>query len=202
MANIRQIAKMADVSTTTVSRVLNNHPYVSEEKRESVWKAVKENNYRANINAIHLSKGKTFLIGIVLPYTNHPYFGQLMEGISAKAIENNYNLVLFQTNYELDKEIEALNMLRLKQIDALIICSRTCSWNTIEEYSRFGRIVLLEDVEEESVSSAFVDHYKTFTLAFDTCINMDIEKLDIVSVGEKEQTVNRGRQHTGTFLQK
>src|SRR5690606_34576394 len=104
-------AKMAGVSVTTVSRVLNNHPYVSEEKRAAVLQAMERVNYQRNINAVHLSTGKTLLIGVAVPFTNHPYFGLLVEGIANEAIKNNYKLVLFQTNYEKDREIEALKML-------------------------------------------------------------------------------------------
>ncbi|MEK3990593.1 LacI family DNA-binding transcriptional regulator [Robertmurraya sp. FSL R5-0851] len=73
MANIREIAKMAGVSVTTVSRVLNEHPYVSEEKKAAVQQAMEEVNYQRNINAVHLSKGKTYLIGVVIPFSNSPY---------------------------------------------------------------------------------------------------------------------------------
>ncbi|MDP4552647.1 substrate-binding domain-containing protein [Alkalihalobacillus macyae] len=165
MTNIRKIAEMAQVSASTVSRVLNGYAYVSKEKEEAVWNAVNETNYRKNINAVHLSKGKTFLIGVVIPFTNHPYFGQLVEGISDLAIEHQYNLVLFQTNYHEKKEIEALNMLKHKQIDALIICSRTSPLKTIKEYLDYGQIVLCEDTKEDAVSSTFVDHYQAFTMA-------------------------------------
>lgn len=165
MANIKDIAKMAGVSVTTVSRVLNNHPYVSEEKREAVKHAMEVCNYQPNLNAVHLSKGETLLIGVVIPFTNHPYFGLLVEGIANEAVKNNYKLVLFQTNYEEKREIEALRMLQYKQIDALIICSRKCEWNTIEEYEAYGPIVLCEDSRGKNVSSIYIDHYQTFSKA-------------------------------------
>lgn len=158
---------MAGVSVTTVSRVLNNHPYVSKEKRDAVLRVIKECNYQRNINAVHLSKGETFLIGVVIPFTNHPYFGMLVDGIAKEAVKNNYKLVLFQTNYEENREIEALKMLQLKQIDALIICSRICGWDVIEEYVQYGPIVLCEDSRGHNVSSISIDHYKTFFKALE-----------------------------------
>jgi len=167
MANIKDIAKMAGVSVTTVSRVLNNHPYVSSEKRNAVRLAIEKYNYQRNINAVHLSKGKTFLIGVVVPFTNHPYFGLLVEGISDEAINHNYKLVLFQTNYEENREEEALKMLKHKQIDALIICSRICDWHIIDKYAAYGSIILCEDVGERNISSTYVDHYKSFWKALE-----------------------------------
>ncbi len=167
MANIRDIAKLAGVSVTTVSRVINNQPYVSAEKVTAVKAAMKKYNYHRNINAVHLSTGKTFLIGVVVPFSNHPYFGLLIEGMDNAALEHNYKLVLIQTNYEKNKEIEALKMLEDKQIDALVICSRICEWQVIEDYSVYGPIILCEDSRNKNVSSTFVDHYKSFNMALD-----------------------------------
>ncbi|WNS78782.1 LacI family DNA-binding transcriptional regulator [Domibacillus sp. DTU_2020_1001157_1_SI_ALB_TIR_016] len=167
MVNIRDLAKMAGVGTSTVSRVLNDHPYVSEKSREAVLKAIKSTNYQKNINAIHLKMGKTFLIGVALPFLNHPYFGKLLEGISVEAERNNYKLVLFQTNYKVQRETEVLEMLKAKQIDALIICSKECEWEMIESYRVYGPIVLCEDTRNRNVSSVFIDHYENFLTALE-----------------------------------
>ncbi|AQU79487.1 MULTISPECIES: LacI family DNA-binding transcriptional regulator [Planococcus] len=165
MANIKELARMAGVSVATVSRVLNNHPYVSENKRNAVEQAMKASNYQRNLNAVHLSKGKTMLIGVIVPFVNHPYFGLLVEGIANEAVKNNYKLVLFQTNYEETREIEALEMLKHKQIDALIICSRNSPFSVVDDYTKYGPITLCEDSREKNMSSTFVDHYKSFSQA-------------------------------------
>lgn len=167
MTNIKDLARMAGVSVTTVSRVLNNHPYVSKEKRTAVLEAIRESNYQQNINAVHLSKGKTQMIGVVLPFSDHPYFALLLKGIAKEALENNYKLVLFQTDYMESREMEALQMLKQKQIDSLIICSRTCNWTILEEYLEYGTIVLCEDVNGKEVSSTFVNQYKIFQKALE-----------------------------------
>lgn len=167
MTNIKDLAKMAGVSVTTVSRVLNNHPYVREEKKKAVLEAIKMSNYHQNINAVHLSKGKTQLIGVVLPFSDHPYFALLLKGIAKQALEHNYKLVLFQTDYKESRELEALQMLKQKQIDSLIICSRACSLEIIEEYLPFGSIVLCEEAKGKQVSSTFVNQYKIFTEALE-----------------------------------
>ena len=175
---------MAGVSVSTVSRVLNNHPYVSEEKRNAVLAAIKDSNYQPNINAIHLSMGKTFLVGVVVPFIDHPYFALLMKGMAIEALENNYKLVLFQSNYEEAKELEALQMLKQKQIDSLIICSRICGWSTIEEFTPYGQIVLCEDTRGKNVSSTYVDHYKTFIFALDYLYQKGHRKIGY-SIGRK-----------------
>lgn len=168
MTNIKDVAKMAGVSVTTVSRVLNNHPYVSEAKRKAVIHAIRMTNYQKNINAVHLIKGKTNLIGVVLPYFDHPYFSLVLKGITNQAIKKNYKIVLFQTDYREEREIEALQMLKQKQIDALIICSRATDLSIIEDHLQFGPIVLCEDIKSRKFSTTFVNHYTVFhkALAF------------------------------------
>jgi DNA-binding LacI/PurR family transcriptional regulator len=192
MTNIKDLAKMAGVSVTTVSRVLNNHPYVSTEKRNAVLNAIKESNYQQNINAVHLSMGKTFLVGVVVPFIDHPYFALLMKGIANEALKNNYNLVLFQTNYVESRELDALKMLQQKQIDALIICSRICTWSTIEAYLPFGPIIMCEDTRGKNVSSIFVDHYKSFLFALDYLYQKGHQKIGYC-IGRRSGTNSRNR---------
>lgn len=193
MANIREIAKMAGVSVTTVSRVLNHHPYVSEEKKAAVQQAIQKVNYQRNINAVHLSKGKTYLIGVVVPSTNSPYFGYLVEGIANEAVKNNYKLVLFQTKYELNREIEAFNMLKQKQIDALIICLRISEWEIINEYQSYGPIILCEEVANKKVSTTYIDHYKSFSIALNYLYQRGHHQIGYC-IGRKTGTNSKMRQ--------
>lgn len=167
MTNIKDLAKLAGVSVTTVSRVLNDHPYVSKEKRDAVLKAIEATNYYKNINAVHLSKGKTNMMGVVVPFIDHTYFALLIKGIAKQALKNNYKLVLFQTEYQKERELEALEMLKLKQIDSLIFCSRACDFNIIEEHMSFGPIVLCEHIVGKRISSSYVNHYNVFFEALD-----------------------------------
>ncbi|MGG2197131.1 MULTISPECIES: LacI family DNA-binding transcriptional regulator [Paenibacillus] len=172
MANIKHIAKLANVSISTVSRVLNNQPYVSEDKKKAIFDAIEQLEYTRNMNAIHLIKGKTNLVGVMMPFINHAYFSRLMEGISAEAFKENYQLILCQTNYELCNETAVLEMLKMKQIDGIIICSKSMPLEQIEPYTRYGPIVACEDVNQSPVSSVYLDHYTSFKYG----INYLIEK--------------------------
>ncbi|MEH7086027.1 LacI family DNA-binding transcriptional regulator [Neobacillus drentensis] len=193
MTNIKDLAKLAGVSVTTVSRVLNNHPYVSAEKRNAVLEAIRQSNYQQNINAVHLSTGKTFLVGLVVPFIDHPYFALLIKGIANEALKHNYNLVLFQTNYLESRELEALQTLKQKQIDALIICSRISEWTTIETYLPFGPIILCEDTRGKEVASSFVDHYKSFLFALDYLFQKGHEKIGYC-IGRRSGTNSKNRE--------
>lgn len=185
MTNIKEIAQSAGVSVSTVSRVLNDHPYVSPEKRASVLQAIDRLNYSRNINAIHLSKGKTNLIGIIIPFTNHPYYGAIVNGISKQANAIGCHLVIFQTHYEREKEIQALNMLQMKQLDGIIVCSRISEMKILLEYQKYGPIILCEDTAQAEFSSISVDHYAAFSGALEYVIAKGYQKIGY-SLGRKK----------------
>ncbi|PFS67936.1 LacI family transcriptional regulator [Bacillus cereus] len=177
MANIKDIAKMAGVSVTTVSRVLNDHPYVSEEKRKTVIEIVEKLNYSQNANAVHLSKGKTNIVGVILPYINHPCFDAMVGGMMEVALAHNYRVLLCQTNYNKKEEMKSLHMLKTKQLDGLIICSRANDWETIEPYASYGAIVACEDNDISNISSVYTNHSAAFQLGMDYLIEKGYKKI-------------------------
>ncbi|HDR7516636.1 LacI family DNA-binding transcriptional regulator [Bacillus mobilis] len=177
MANIKDIAKMAGVSVTTVSRVLNDHPYVSEEKRKTVIEIVEKLNYSQNANAVHLSKGKTNIVGVILPYINHPCFDAMVGGMMEVALAHNYRVLLCQTNYNKKEEMKSLHMLKTKQLDGLIICSRANDWETIEPYASYGAIVACEDNDISNISSVYTNHSAAFQLGMEYLIEKGYKKI-------------------------
>jgi DNA-binding LacI/PurR family transcriptional regulator len=159
MTNIRSIAKLAGVSVSTVSRVLNDHPYVKEEKRRKVLHAVEQLNYIKNANAVHLSKGKTYSIGVILPYLNLPYFGEILQGIAGEALKHGYHLQLFQTDYDRGAELDAFHRLQMKEVDGLILTSRSNSLDALASFIS-PHVVFCENVYDPTYKKVFIDHYQ------------------------------------------
>ncbi|WP_068776211.1 LacI family DNA-binding transcriptional regulator [Paenibacillus sp. FJAT-26967] len=196
MANIKDIARMAGVSVATVSRVLNEHPYVSEEKRAAVLEVVRSLNYSPNINAVHLIKGKTNMIGVIIPYINLPYFNSIMEGIAEEALKANVHLLVSQTNYAVNKENELLNMLKTKQIDGLLICSRSLDWKSIEAYAQYGPIIACEDAKNDKISSVYIDHYAGFRQAMQLLLDKGHRNIGYcLGRGHSYNSTNRRRAY-------
>lgn len=162
MANIKEIARIAGVSVTTVSRVLNNHPYVSEVKRTAVLNTIKQLNYTRNMNAVHLITGRTQAIAVVIPYINLFYFSVIIEGLAQEALLAQYRLILCQTDYRPEEELKVLEMLRNKEIDGVVIVSTAMNSEVIEEYTEYGPIVICQDRGEQRFSSVYIDHYSAF----------------------------------------
>ncbi len=200
MANIKDIAKMAGVSVTTVSRVLNHHPYVKEEKRTAVLQAIEQLHYARNQNAVHLVKGKTKMIAVILPYVNNPYFSTILEGVSAEALASGYHLILCQTNYHAEQEMDALNLLKTNQVDGVIILSRSSVWNEILPFTEFGPVVACEKADSQVISSVYVDHYRSFSLGMSYLVEKGHRRIGYC-VGRKDShnSLNRKRAYCDTL---
>jgi DNA-binding LacI/PurR family transcriptional regulator len=166
MTNIREIARLAGVSVSTVSRVLNEHPYVREEKRRRVLDAIEELNYIKNANAVYLSKGKTYCIGVVIPFLNLPYFGEVLQGIAGEALKHGYHLKIFQTNYDKEAELDAFHRLRMKEVDGLILASRANSLDALHPFMKGSNVVFCENLSGVE-KKVFINHYEAIRTAMD-----------------------------------
>ncbi|MGM0948734.1 MAG: LacI family DNA-binding transcriptional regulator [Bacillota bacterium] len=183
MANIKDIAEKAGVSVTTVSRVINNHPYVSEDKRNRVLEAMEALAYARNIHAVHLSKGFSNLIGVVLPTINLPYFAELIAGIADAAAESGIHLSLFQTNYDVEKEIFALSQLKQRQVDGLIFCSKTLADEKLIEWE--GPILLCQNSDIGRFPTISIPHHQAFRCGLDYLITKGHKKIAICLARKK-----------------
>lgn len=118
---INDIADRAGVSLATVSRVINKSGYVSESTRKRVLKAIQDLDYTPNGIARSLSKNETNTIGILIPDITNSYFGEIIKGISEIADSKDLNIMLFNTNDDLSKELRALRLLREQRIKGVIM---------------------------------------------------------------------------------
>ena len=160
MTNIRDLAREANVSVTTVSRVLNDHPYVAEDKRRAVKEAIEKLGYIRNQTAVHLSIGQTKTIGVMLPFVDHPYHAAILQGIAKSAFAETYRFLTWQTNYVEEHERTVLRALAQREVDGLIIVSHSLPTADILSYEQYGPIVFCE--LHQAVSAVYIDHYTAF----------------------------------------
>ncbi|WP_420827805.1 LacI family DNA-binding transcriptional regulator [Gracilibacillus alcaliphilus] len=114
------MAKRANVSVSTVSRVLNNSKYVSEDLKKRVLEVVHETGYKPNLVARGLVNKKTHLIGVLIPRISNNFFSKLIEGIEGIAQAYGYNILLSTSNNDIEKELEYLNIFQERQLDGII----------------------------------------------------------------------------------
>lgn len=192
MTTIRDIAKKTGYSVSTVSRVLNNHPYVSDQKRREILKVIKELDYVPNHMARNLSYGQTKNIGVVVPYTDHPYFDQLLSGIIEAAFARGFKVTLLPTNYEPQTEKNYLQEFAAKGFDGLVITSRANELELIKPYQHYGKIVFCEQVAD--FSCAYINRKDSLTEALRYLKNQGVKKIGI-TLG-RDQNISYNSQIT------
>lgn len=118
---INDIASRAGVSLATVSRVINNSGYVGSDTRKKVLRAIEQLNYTPNSIARSLSKSETNTIGILVPDITNSYFGEIIKGISEVAETKDLNIMLFNSDDNINKELRALRLLKEQRIKGIIM---------------------------------------------------------------------------------
>jgi LacI family transcriptional regulator, repressor for deo operon, udp, cdd, tsx, nupC, and nupG len=150
LATIADVAKRAGLSRATVSRVLNNHPNVTEDKKRLVREAMESLKYVPNTTAQRLRNQRTDTIAILVPVLTNPFFAYLLESMDMVATKNHLQLLICQTRYSKQKELDFLELLRRKQVDGLILTSYENEWRKIEPFAEFGPMVLCNEYERNT----------------------------------------------------
>ncbi|PJF39551.1 MAG: LacI family transcriptional regulator, partial [Chloroflexi bacterium] len=119
--SIDDVARKAEVSTATVSRVLANKPHVRPEMRQRVWDAVHELNYRPNRVAQSLRSQKSKTIGVIIPDIENPFFTSVVRAIEDVAQGDSYGVFLCNSDEDWKKEQQYINLLRDENVAGIII---------------------------------------------------------------------------------
>lgn len=164
---IREVAKESGVSTATVSRVLNDTGYVSDEIKSRVLNSVKNLNYQPNAVARSLKQSKTNTIGVIIPDISNPYFMKIAKGIEDRTWDAGYNLIFSSSDGKLEKEHQLLKLLVEQRVDAIVLVTSGSENELAKSINESGTPVILIDrrlnheqsdfdlVEEDNVQGAY-----------------------------------------------
>lgn len=120
---IKDIAKIAGVSTMTVSRVINNEKYVKTETKDRVLKLILEYGYEPNFFAKSLKSRKSKTIGLIIGDIENPYYSRLAKGVIDVAESSDYNVIVCNSKYKAELSERYINMLIKKGVDGVLIAT-------------------------------------------------------------------------------
>ncbi len=153
MISIKDIAKEAGVSISTVSRVMNNSGYVKATTRKAVIQAIEKMNYRPSAIAQSMVRQQSKIIGLVMPYFRAPFFAGLVDSIEKRANELGYNIMLCLTDENTDKEKEYLNLLNARRVDGILLLPVSQQWDHIYTVNQNTPLVLVSRRSPDGVLS-------------------------------------------------
>lgn len=175
MTNIKDVAKLANVSVTTVSRVINNKGYVSIKTRNAVNNAIKQLDYHPNEMARAFSRQQSYILGLIVPNAAHPFFAELVRYTEQFAYEKGYKILVCNSFMDIDKEKDYIDMLLKHQVDGIIMASQT---NDVESYKNLNLpIVAIDRKLSENIPYVSSDNYNGGIIATQHLIDCSCKEL-------------------------
>ena len=192
---IKEVAARSGVGIGTVSRVLNNSPQISEETRQKVLKAIKELNYVPNVAGKRLSQKRSYVLAVVVPVINHPFFAKLVAALELAADERGYSLLVASSQHRIEKEHEILKRLTQNEADGALFV--THFQHDEEEFKNLA-IVTIDRHLGKNIPIVTSNNYEASKEGVEYLINKGCQK--IVFLGTKPGQVSEVSQREQGYL--
>lgn len=159
MITMTEIAKLTKVSQPTVSRVLNGNMNVAPDIRERVLACAKEHNYQPNVLAKGLQGSKTHLLGIILTDISNGFFADVAKAIETEARKYGYSIILFNSNYNADNELEYLDVVRRYRVDGVLAVPMRETSEAWQGYAEKLEVPVVSVTRQaKGLDSVYADH--------------------------------------------
>lgn len=195
---IYDVAREANVSMATVSRVVNGNPNVKPATRKKVLEVIDKLGYRPNAVARGLASKKTTTVGVIIPDISSTFFAELARGIEDIATMYKYNIILSNSDQNLDKELHLLNTMLGKQVDGIVFMGGNITSELVEEFEKSSvPIVLAGSIEEsEKIPSVNIDYEQATYDAIHSFIEKGHKEI-AMAIGPLVEPINREKKLTG-----
>lgn len=191
--NIREIAKLAGVSVSTVSRYLNNG-YLSDEKRKQIKLVIEETGYQPSAQAQMLRTKKTKLVGVILPKIDSESVSRIAAGISQVLSEEGYQILLANTENNTDKEIEYLNLFKNNNVDGIIFVATIFKKEHKNILKELNIPVIVVGQKINSVSCIYHDDFNASRELTDIIIKSGKKNIGYIGVTLKDKAAGAERK--------
>jgi LacI family transcriptional regulator len=195
---IYDVAREANVSMATVSRVVNGNPNVKPATRKKVMEVIDRLGYRPNAVARGLASKKTTTVGVIIPDIASPFFAELARGIEDIATMYKYNIILSNSDQNIEKELHLLNTMLGKQVDGIVFMGGNIKAEHVEEFKKSPvPIVLAGSIEESGeIPSVNIDYEQASFDAVSAFIEKGHKEISFV-IGPHHEPINKDKKLEG-----
>ncbi|RST76416.1 catabolite control protein A [Siminovitchia acidinfaciens] len=195
---IYDVAREANVSMATVSRVVNGNPNVKPATRKKVLEVIERLEYRPNAVARGLASKKTTTVGVIIPDISNIFYGELARGIEDIATMYKYNIILSNSDQNVNKELHLLNTMLGKQVDGLIVMSQNITDDFVQELKRSPVPIVLAGSMEASgtIPSVNIDYRQATFDATNYFIEKGHKQIAF-AMGPKRDLINHAEKLVG-----
>ena len=209
MATLKDIAKAAGVSVSTVSKALNDSYEIKDETKVKIIRAAKELNYNVDSEKLCSNKNKSHLIGIICPEVNSNYYAQLVSALNASVSKRGYNSILAVTGFKAEKEESYLNLFKNQKVDGIVLVTENKNIQKITHKIKYlwniPLVLIAADTEVSEFDCIKIDDYFGVVAGMDHLIGLGHKKIayigDMLTEGRfnayKEAMINNGVEVDG-----
>lgn len=175
---IKEVAKLAGVSVSTVSRVINSSGYVKSETRDRVVEAMKTLRFNPSSVARGLVIGKTSTVGLLLPDVSNPFFAEVARGIEEAAMAHGFTVIFCNSDWKLEYERTYLDVLKSKSVEGVIIIgNRNSEAEIIDIMSPVPCIFVDRRMESDHENYIWIDHCAGAAIATKKLIDTGCQRI-------------------------
>jgi len=178
---IKDIANVLGITPSAVSKALNDHPRISDKTKVAVLQVAKNLNYQPNRLASALRKGKSNLVGVIIPKANSHFFSSVIEKMEAILNKEGYNVIVTQSNESFEKECRNIDALLYTQVDGIIasMANETTDLSYYEKIKTKGVPLILFDRGENDLQVDYVgiDDYMSSQLVVEHLVNQGCKRI-------------------------
>lgn len=201
---IAQVAEYAQVSTMTVSRVVNNHGHVSEKMRQLVQKAMDDLGYKPNRIARSLVNSKTFKIGVIVPDMHSMFFAAILASIEQILWENDYHMMVSNTGQSNRREQDILDVFEQDQVDGVLIFGSHLNSQQLSDLLRNQRaaIVFNGEVDSNVAGQILIDQRGAIEAAVQYLVSKGRKHLGYAGVDRRTYAMREREQAFSNIIEK
>jgi len=178
---IKDIANVLGITPSAVSKALNNHPRISEKTKVAVHQIAKNLNYQPNHLASALRKGKSNLVGVIVPLTNSNFFSSVIQNLEEVLNKKGYNIIITQSNESYKKECSNIDTLLYTQVDGIIasMANETIELTHYQKIKSKGVPLILFDRGENDLGVDYIgiDDYKSSHLVIEHLVTQKCKRI-------------------------
>lgn len=178
---IKDIGELLGLTPSAVSKALNNHPRISDKTKKAVQEAAVQLNYQPNFLSSALRKGKSNLVGLIVPRINTNYYSSVIENIEAVLNKNGYNVIITQTNESYKKECESIDNLLNIQVDGIIasMANETVDFDYYRKIKQKGVPLIMFDRGENDLEVDYIgiDDYNCSHLIVEHLVQKNYKRI-------------------------
>tara|TARA_R110002012_G_scaffold321944_1_gene552634 strand:- start:89923 stop:90945 length:1023 start_codon:yes stop_codon:yes gene_type:complete len=155
---LKDIANVLNISTAAVSKAMQDNSRISDKTKQAVKKVAKQLNYQPNHLASALRKGKSNLVGVIVPRTNSNFFSSVIQNMEEVLNKNGYQIIITQSNESYQKECDTINTLLFTQVDGIIasMANETIDLSHYEKVKMNGIPLILFDRGENDLNVDYI----------------------------------------------